>query len=846
MSRLIFLISHNLLLTATLAYLIGIVLSIYIAWLFSSYFYLLPPFMFFLYSRFYYKNVTGQLFCLVVIFVFTGGLVGKNIDTPPQSPQHIYNKIKEKEEIVVFGTLTTIEGFNGEITKVKIAVKGIQRKTTDALSKTSGTILLSYKQKWPDNILPGDSIAIRCYLTRPNRYKTPGSFDYPTYLKRKNIWITGYITSSLFIQKIQTENKLIDKVRYFPERMRQDIRKKIEMSVAQPESDVFKALLIADKSGLDHDLLEGFKGSGCMHILTISGLHLSLLGSFLFFLFFWLLRRSEWLILHVNVKKCAALLCIPPLLTYTLIAGANPPVLRSLVMALIVITALLSNRIKSIHTIISCAALLILAFNPSSLLSASFQLTFAAVISITTILPHLKHKINSHTGDKTTVKSLSQNIILWIYMAFAVSIAATVGTAPLLLYYYNRISLIGPFANLIVEPFLCLWGLPFGLAGSALLPISSFISTVLFKIGSIGLSFGIEVVTFFNSLHFSSLWLPTPSLPLIFIFYFSILLFITFRASSRVGCTLSSLCIFFACLILFIFPPQEIFKKRRKNITLTFLDVGHGSACLLEMPGGKRILFDGGGITAWNFDIGEQVIAPFLWQKGITQIDDVIISHPDRDHISGLPFIIRKFRPQTIWTNTLSEKDRFSKDFLQLIRDLDIDVKKPSANLPIFNRNGSKIIVLPNPYTVNDGIGKARYKDRSRHGSDNDNGLIVKFIHNNFSVLFPGDISGALESQLIQDEIPLQSSILLSPHHGSHLSNTSAFLDAVHPRAMIVSSGQSKNEKRSIVKLKEKCLKNNISFLSTSEQGSIEITHPAKRGRGRGLENFRFRQLITE
>ncbi len=838
MNRLLALISRYLLTSSSLACIFGITFSYQSPWSFPSPFLFLIPICIFVCSSWLQKNQTVQLFTVLLFFFMTGSFFGDSIDTSPKASQHIYNLIGEKQEVIVLGTLTSVEGFDGETCRIQLLVNSLRQEKPSFFTQATGKIILKLKDRWPENILPGDQISVRCFLKRPQSYSTPGSFDYPRFLKRKNVWITGYITSPLFIHKIPSKRTLFHELRYLPERIRVQLRSAIETSVPEPESGLYKALLIADRSGINRNLLEHFKGSGCMHLLAISGLHLSLLGSFLFFSLSWLLRRSEWLILHCNIKKLAALFCIVPLVTYTLIAGAKPPVLRSLIMALIVIAALCTDRKKSPFTMIFFAALLLLAANPSSLFSASFQLTFAAVISIAAILPHLSKCLISEDSEKKIHRSLTQKFLTWLYAALAVSISATVGTAPLLLYYFNRVSLTGSIANLVVEPLLCLWALPFGLAGSAFLLFSPAISSLLFKIGAIGLSLGIHSVTFFNSFPLANLWLPTPSLPLILIFYTMMLVLSLTRSSWKIRYKATSFFILVCLLLLFLWPPEEILKSTRKDATLTFMDVGHGSSTLIEMPGGKRVLLDGGGITTPRFDIGEQVIAPFLWSRGISRIDEIIVTHPDRDHINGLPFILKRFRPRAIWINTLSERDEVFRNLLNLASDLDVEIQVPLAGETLLEAYGAKIQSIANPYTSQLATGKKTgqaLRKKSHH--KNDAGLLIKFTYNDFSVLFPGDISKKVENMLLRDKLPIQAKILLSPHHGSPHSNSSAFLEAVNPEIMIVSTGRSTRKTNSLKKLRKKCKQHHISLLTTAQTGSITLTSTAKNS-GQGASSL--------
>ena len=187
-------------------------------------------------------------------------------------------------------------------------------------------------------------------------------------------------------------------------------------------------MLIGDRAGIDRARLESFKGSGVMHIFAISGIHLSLVASALFLVFYWLLRRSSFLLLRFPCKKLALLSTIPFLTTYALLAGAQTPVLRSLIMVVVFIVAFCAQRQRSSFTTLAFAALLILIENPLSLFTVSFQLSFIAVASLIFVFPKLKQWIQV-SNDRTSISiPLHKKILPWIVAALLVSITATFGT----------------------------------------------------------------------------------------------------------------------------------------------------------------------------------------------------------------------------------------------------------------------------------------------------------------------------------------------------------------------------------------------------------------------------------
>jgi len=271
----------------------------------------------------------------------------------------------------------------------------------------------------------------------------------------------------------------------------------------------------------------------------------------------------------------------------------------------------------------------------------------------------------------------------------------------------------------------------------------------------------------------------------------------------------------FACtVLLLVFPPYELTKKLKKELIVTFLDVGQGSATLLEFPGGYRILIDGGGSSFSARTVGETVIAPFLWQKGITSLDQIIVTHPDADHYNGIPFLIRHFSPRLLWTNTRSGHDRFYQELLAEAERLGVQVFVPDAGEQVGSQDKGVLRCLSNLAE------EAGSKGRGEEGAGNDRGLVLQAMMGDFSILFPGDISLSGERQLIENE-DAASTMLLSPHHGSKTSNSQDFLSAVHPRFMLVSASQGRSMFFPHPGLERQCSSLGISMLTTARSGTI-------------------------
>ncbi len=472
----------------TLSYALGIVLSSFFST--PAHVFYLPILLIFSLAlvSYYFRQTIIVFFLLCMTFFFFGFVQAERDEAPIYESTHITRIVLEKQEAVIVGKLARMVLKNGGGCQAQIDVDFLGSEHLDQFLPTTGRILLTLLDTWPKTIAPGDSLILKATLQPPAVSNTPGTFNYRKYLSRKNVYLIGTVRSAILIQPIDDlPAHFIKKIRYKIEQLRTLIGYKIEQSLPPQSAALYKALLIGDRSGIEPTLLEAFKASGVFHILAISGLHLSLLALCLYTVFFWLLRRSEFLILRCNVRKSAMILSILPLMFYTLLAGAQPPVMRSFIMTLFIIIAIGTDRLRSPLTTISGAALLILLVDPTTLETASFQLSFTAVAAIIIITPVI-FKLFENPQSGLKLQPVRKQVGLFFLSITAVTIAATLGTVPLLLHHFHRISLVTLPAILIIEPLICFWSLPLGFLSIFLLFISPDFADITLRLGSYGLN----------------------------------------------------------------------------------------------------------------------------------------------------------------------------------------------------------------------------------------------------------------------------------------------------------------------------------------------------------------------
>ncbi|HHD62992.1 MAG TPA: ComEC family competence protein, partial [Desulfobulbaceae bacterium] len=411
-----------------------------------------------------YTIIGGRVSLLLLFFLIIGFFHTWQALQPPKNPSHIYNLVQEKTRLTLIGTVTSMVTQGGDTSRFVLQLSEIiNRDKRGKARPASGKLRLSMRGRTPQFVLPGQRVFVVATVDRIHNHQTPGTFNYVLYMRNQGIYCSGWIKSPQYILQEAGEKKRnkLPGIITLPQRVRQHVSRFLQNRCDPLTGGLYQALLIGDRSRVSPALLDQFIRTGCMHLLAISGLHMGLLALLIYGLLSRLMKGSQWLLLHTDVTSLALSLSFPVLFGYAFIAGMNTPVFRSLIMAAVLLVAVLVRRQHSIFHLIAAAALAVLAIRPLALFTVSFQLSFAAMLAIALIYPHILSCCFQETINSTKKKSSA--LIRWPLTAFLVSLAATAGTLPFLLYHFNRFSPIGPLMNLLIEPLLCFIALPIGL-----------------------------------------------------------------------------------------------------------------------------------------------------------------------------------------------------------------------------------------------------------------------------------------------------------------------------------------------------------------------------------------------
>ena len=618
-------------------------------------------------------------------------------------------------------------------------------------------------------IEPGDRIIATARLRAPVPYRNPGVYSHD--LKQDGISAVGYIKR---LETIKKEKGL--RVELY--RKRQRLGKILDNSLSPESASFYKAVIPGLKRGISQKMRDAFSAAGLAHLLSISGTHFGLLA-FIFYSFTRLIVRSmpiqflRKITLFVTPTQIAVIVTFPLLLIYAVFSGLSTPSVRSLIMVFIFMLALLLGRKGQWLNSLSIASLVILLLQPGSLFDLSFLLSFSAVFFIGSVLEYRATQTEDPMSlfpmkGRASWRYLILRGFQKVHTSIVISIAAVAGTAPLTAIYFKQCSLISPLANLIVTPLVCFVLLPIGFLSSfsalmwnmASMPLSGLIDRMTILV--------FELIKGLSNLPFSNVPVRSPSVVLTLLYYLSLFIIVKSRRKGRIIPLVIVLCAYTATPLL-----------SEDALNVTFLDVGQGDASVVELPGKKIMLIDGGSSDP---DMGRMVIAPFLWGKGIRAIDYMVISHPHPDHFGGLAYLLGHFDVKEIWAN-----GRTTPELSAFIQEA-AEKRIPYRTL----RRGDMLEAKRYRITVLHPYDEFRtWSPRGEFSDENSGSLVLKLESEGRSFLFPGDIEQEAEENILHLGPWIKSDIIKIPHHGGRTSSSREFIEAVGPRIAVASVGKN-------------------------------------------------------
>lgn len=617
----------------------------------------------------------------------------------------------------------------------------------------------------------GQVFYVKATFEKPTEMRNRGGFNYAKYLYSQNICGILEIESEkdIFLKELPKFN-IVNEIR-------ESIINVFEKIFPRNDVGIMLGMIIGDTSYITEETKNNFKNAGITHLLAVSGSNITYIIIFTKFLFDKLIGR-----------KNSNYVVIIFLIIFMLVAGSSPSVVRATIMGIIIIIAEMISKKTNIYASLSASALIILIYNPLSIFDIGFILSFGGTIGIVLFY----EKINAWIINRFSVKN---SILIFIVETLSVTLSAQIVLTPIICYAFNTISFISILVNILIVPIsgiLTILGLITYIIGIIYFPVAKFFGYSIFII--------IRIITnvahMFSKVPFSCILVITPKIYWIIIYYLIIYKFI-FKVRNRVMNSFLYILIII-CIFIELLPHDYL--------EINFVDVGQGDCTYIETRSGKNILIDGGGSENSDYDVGENILLPYILDRQKMKIDLMIISHMHEDHIEGLITIIETIKVERIIIGQCNNND-LHKKLLDVSSKKGIKTETVFAGETIYIDDIKIDVLYPSKNTKID-------------ENENNNSLILKLIYENVSVLFTGDIEKESEEKISRN---INADILKVAHHGSKTSSSEKFINRVNPQICLIGVGRNNKFGHPNFEVIER-LKNNDSIIyRTDESGEINI-----------------------
>lgn len=663
----------------------------------------------------------------------------------------------------------------------------------------------------------GDRISFRGKLHRPRGSLNPGGFDYAAYMERKGIDLMTSVTGAQAVTLMDAETPMgLRRLWNRIDHWRDMIRAAAVNTLNQPARGLFLGMIIGERGFLEQKLQDWFMVTGTIHLLSISGSHLGLVA----IVALWVVKKLVLGLPHmvlltlsrtITPSKIAILFAWPAVALYALLAGAELATMRSLVMITLGMTAMWLGYERHLGHAMAVALLVIVLHDPRAIFDISFQLSFLSVLAMVRILSSTPSSSPDLGGSDGRLKD---RLMGSAFNALLMSGAVTVATLPLVAFYFNQIPWMGLITNLIAVPF----------TGIVLVPLGLFAALWTIITGAESLILGSTLEHLFGVMVLGLQWcaripggewyVAAPSVPVVVLFYVGLLVISLQMIPWRIRVAGAGLTI----LLMGWWFSAPVSQADGDRWRVTFLDVGQGDSAVVELPDGQAVLIDGGGRYE-RFDMGKNVVAPFLWSRGIHHVTHVIGTHQQLDHVGGLIWILRHLSIGHYWSEGLERSEPFVKDLHAALRDRQIEHSIAVRGQDLFSSGPCRLHILNPPETQ-----VTRESMPSYTGAVlNNHSIVSRLTCGIHSILFAADIETAGLRRL-HEEGSQPVTVLKVPHHGALSSLDPEWIRRIHPQYAVISVGAANPYGHPVEAVLKSYSDQDVTVFRTDRDGAVWVT----------------------
>lgn len=678
-------------------------------------------------------------------------------------------------------------------------------EAVDGWAKVSGTVRVWVndvnESKW--DLKAGEYIQAYCWLDRFKGATNPGQFDVAKYLARGNVFVAASVDSNEAIDVLQSgSTDFFVKVK----RKARGIAVQSLLGSAYPQDEnerLLQALVLGYRTEMDATTLEAFRKTGLLHFVCLSGMNFGIFVGMIW----WLCKRAGLM------RRPQAAICVIATAMFVLVIPPNPPAFRAAIICFILCLSFFFRRQPNSFNSLALAAIILLMIRPTELFEASWQLSFATVLGILLLgnrtIGYISEKVwvlfeNPTSRKLSSYYRIISSIISSIIAVFAVSFVAWMTSAGILLYNFYVIQPLTSIWTVIASPFIAVISFAgyLKLLVGLVLPSAASMLDIIIKPLSVCL---IWIVKHIANVDLSQVLIGHISIWLI-VFYYCTILFIAFVHFKR-SLVKKAVSVAMILTVIIFLGAARWQRTHRDNLMMTCLDIGHGQAILVQLPGKANILFDAGSL--YKNDIGRRVVTPFLDYSGISRIDAIVVSHNDIDHINGVPEIAEHCKIGGVYANEafLSQTER--ADTAKFLKESLSKKGLEISNLIDLNPNSDADIKILWP---------SEQSCQNRQLDDNDKSIVCLITFAGRRILICSDIETFSQKELLRLNPNLKADVVIVPHHGSRRTLSPNFFEKLDAKILICSCSRSDCEKNRVIKPV-----GNAKYLYTAEHGAIGV-----------------------